>query len=42
MRRVHRLALAAEAIGDLGRQAPEDLALGVHDVPVTRDLALLG
>src|SRR5262249_41688322 len=41
VRGVARLALAAQAIGDLGRQTPEDLALGVDDVPVARDLALL-
>ena len=35
VRRVLRLALAAQRVGDLGRQPPEGLALGVDDVPVT-------
>jgi hypothetical protein len=34
VRGVGRLALAAQRVGDLGRQAPEGLALGVDDEPV--------
>jgi hypothetical protein len=32
--RVGRLALAAEGVGNTGRQPPQGLALGVDDVPV--------
>src|SRR5207237_9087678 len=41
VRRVLRLRLAAQRVGDLGRQATEGLALGVNDVPAARDLARL-
>src|SRR6266550_8176094 len=37
-----RLALAAQAIGDLRRKAAQGLALGVHDVPVALNLARFG
>jgi hypothetical protein len=36
------LALAAERVGDLGRQAAERLALGVDEIPLARDLSRLG
>src|SRR5262249_42058014 len=39
VRRVRRLALAAEGVGDAGRQPPEGLALGVDDVPLAGNLA---
>jgi hypothetical protein len=42
VRRVDRLALAAQRVGDLGRQPSEGLTLGVDDVPVARDLSRLG
>ena len=35
VRRVLRLALAAQGVGDLGRQTAQGLALGVDDVPVS-------
>src|SRR5436190_7986640 len=41
VRRVGRLALAAQRVGDTRRQASEGLALGVDDVPLTGDLAWL-
>ena len=40
VRRVLGLALAAQRVGDLGREAAERLALGIDDVPVA--LAVLG
>ena len=39
---VLRLALAAQRVGDLGRESAQGLALGVDEVPVTLDLARLG
>ena len=39
VRRVGRLALAAQRVGDLGGEAPEGLALGVDEQPVA--LAIL-
>jgi hypothetical protein len=33
-----RLALAAEQVRDLGRQAPEGLPLGVDEVPAALEL----
>src|SRR5436190_7626399 len=39
VRRVGRLALAAQRVRDAGRQTPEGLTLGVDDVPLTGDLA---
>src|SRR5438046_1443370 len=41
VRRVGRLALAAQGVGDAGREPPEGLALGVDDVPLAGDLAWL-
>jgi hypothetical protein len=35
MRRVLRLALAAQGVGDAGRQPAQGLPLGVDDVPVS-------
>src|ERR1051326_2810427 len=40
--RVLRLALAAQRVGDLGREPPEREARGVDDVPVARDFSRLG
>src|SRR5437762_4407255 len=37
-----RLALAAQAVGDLRRESAEGLALGVDDVPVALNLARFG
>src|SRR5947208_773131 len=42
VRRELRLALAAQPVGDLRREAAEGLALGVHDVPVALNLARFG
>src|SRR5207237_7810556 len=42
VRRVLRLPLPAQCVGDLGREAAQGLPLGVHDVPVARDLSGLG
>ena len=42
MRRELRLALAAERVGDLRREAPKGLALGVDEIPLARDLSGLG
>src|SRR5438067_4018065 len=42
MRRELRLALAAQAVGDLRREPAQGLALGVHDVPVALNLARFG
>ena len=42
VRRVRRLALAAQRVGDLRRETAQGLPLGVHDVPVALDLARLG
>ena len=42
VRRELRLALAAQPVGDLGREPAEGLALGVDEVPLARDLARLG
>jgi len=42
VRRVDGLELAPECHRDLGRQAPEGLALGVHEQPATRDVTLAG
>jgi hypothetical protein len=39
MRRVGGLVLAAEGVGNLRRQPPEGLRLGVDHVPVALDLA---
>src|SRR5471032_3120837 len=39
MRRELRLVLAAQPLGDLGRETPEGLALGIHDQPVALNLA---
>ena len=41
VRRVLRLVLAAERVGDLRRETAERLAVGVDDVPVAGDLARL-
>ena len=41
VRRVLRLALAAQHVGDLRREPPQDLAVGVDDVPAALDLARL-
>src|SRR5918996_2125785 len=41
VRRVLRLVLAAEGVGDARRQPSEGLPLGVDDVPVARDLTRL-
>src|SRR5205814_3420658 len=37
-----RLALAAQTLGDLGRETAQGLALGIHDVPVALNLARFG
>ena len=42
VRRVLRLALAAQRVGDLRREPAEGLPLGVDDVPVALDLSRLG
>ena len=42
VRRVLRLPLAAERVGDLGRETAERLALGVDEIPLARDLSRLG
>src|SRR4249919_2912301 len=42
VRRVLRLALAAERVGDLGRETAERLALVVDEIPLARDLSRLG
>src|ERR1700760_1618761 len=42
VRRVLRLPLTAERVGDLGRETTERLALGVDEIPLTRDLPWLG
>src|SRR5919198_4511486 len=39
VRRVLRLRLAAQRVGDLGRQAAQGLPLGVDEVPAALDLA---
>src|SRR5690606_31131437 len=41
VRRVGRLPLAAQRVGDARGKAPEGLAVGVDDVPLARDLARL-
>src|SRR5689334_13673031 len=41
VRRVLRLGLAPQRVGDLGRQTAEGFALGVNDVPAALDLARL-
>ena len=40
--RVLRLALAAQHVGDLGRQPAQGLAVGVDDVPVSLAVGGLG
>jgi hypothetical protein len=42
VRRVDRLALAAERVGDTRRETTERLALGVHEEPFALDLTRLG
>src|SRR6185503_11478590 len=42
VRRVFRLVLAAQAHGDLGREASEYLVLGVHNVPTVDDILGFG
>src|SRR5579863_9778310 len=42
MRRELRLALAAERIGDLGRETAEGLPVGVDEVPLARDFSRFG
>src|SRR5262245_35426931 len=42
VRRVLRLPLAAESVGDLGRETAERLAFGVDEVPLARDLSRFG
>src|SRR5436309_965525 len=42
MRRELRLALAAERVGDLGRETAQGLPLGVDEIPLARDLSWLG
>src|SRR5437763_12047648 len=39
MRRVFRLSLATERVGDAGREPAKRLPVGIHDVPVAGDLA---
>ena len=39
VRRVLRLVLAAQRVGDARRETPEGLALGVHELPLALDLA---
>src|SRR5262249_57069776 len=39
---VLRLALAAKPVGDLCRETPEGLPVGVDDVPLASDLARFG
>src|SRR5438132_9490475 len=41
VRRVLRLALAAQRVGDTRRQTPERLPIGVDEVSLARDIALL-
>src|SRR6185295_9009615 len=42
MRRVFRLVLAAQAHRDLGREATENLVLGVHHVPTVNGIFCFG
>jgi len=40
--RVHRLVLAAQAVGDDGGQAAEDQAFGIDDEPLPIDVCRFG
>jgi hypothetical protein len=42
VRRVGRLALAAQRVGDLGGEAPEGLPLGVDEQPVALSVVGVG
>jgi hypothetical protein len=42
VRRVLRLPLAAERVGDLRGEAAQRLSLGVDEIPLARDLTRLG